>query len=287
MPSIVVTLGAVGLDGEHRAALHGLAVDVDGAGAALARVAADVGAGELEVLAEDLDEQPSRLDIPLPGLSVDDERDVLGHDWSLLPEPDWRAVAGSQPAGRRLMGRVGGQIRRGATSRVRVRPGLPGILRRSRPSCNLVSLSGICGAMPRFSRGAASAIQRGATSVERGPEAVDHRVDLVLGDHERRRDLEGVAAEDAAWRRRGCRAAATDLVGRPGSAASRSGCERDGRGQPDGPDLADAAAPSRAGGPRASSTGSSVATRSTRSSRSRMSRLAIAAAAAPAWPEYV
>ena len=45
---------AVGLDREHRAALHGVAVDVDGAGAALARVAADVGAGELEVLPDEL-----------------------------------------------------------------------------------------------------------------------------------------------------------------------------------------------------------------------------------------
>ena len=81
---------AVGLDRQHRAALHGLAVDVDGAGAALARVAADVGPGQLEVLAEELDEHPSRLDIPLPWLSVDDERDVLGHDWSLLPGPDRR-----------------------------------------------------------------------------------------------------------------------------------------------------------------------------------------------------
>ena len=35
-------LGAVGLDGEHRAALHRLAVEVDGAGAAVGRVAADV-----------------------------------------------------------------------------------------------------------------------------------------------------------------------------------------------------------------------------------------------------
>ena len=45
---MVVIVGAVGLDGEHRAALHRLAVDVDGARAARRRVAADVRAGEAE-----------------------------------------------------------------------------------------------------------------------------------------------------------------------------------------------------------------------------------------------
>ena len=62
---------AVRLDGEHRARLDGPAVDVDGAGAALARVAADVGAGQVEVLAERLDEEPSRLDVELPGRPID------------------------------------------------------------------------------------------------------------------------------------------------------------------------------------------------------------------------
>ncbi len=42
---------ALGLDGEHRAALHRLAVDQDRAGAALARVAADVRAGQPQVVA--------------------------------------------------------------------------------------------------------------------------------------------------------------------------------------------------------------------------------------------
>ena len=41
-------LGAVGLDGEHRARLHRLAVEQHGARAARRRVAADVGAGEPE-----------------------------------------------------------------------------------------------------------------------------------------------------------------------------------------------------------------------------------------------
>src|SRR6185503_10762963 len=56
---------AIRLDREHRAAFHGLAIDGDGARAALARVAPDVGPGELQVLAEELDEHASWLDIPL------------------------------------------------------------------------------------------------------------------------------------------------------------------------------------------------------------------------------
>ena len=43
---------AVGLDGEHRARLHRPAVEQHRARAAAARVAADVGAGEAEVLAQ-------------------------------------------------------------------------------------------------------------------------------------------------------------------------------------------------------------------------------------------
>ena len=70
---------AVGLDGEHRAGLDGLAVEVDRAGAALRGVAADVGAREVQVLAEELDQEPSGLDIHLPGNSVDDERNMLVH----------------------------------------------------------------------------------------------------------------------------------------------------------------------------------------------------------------
>ena len=78
-PSIVVIVGAVGLDREHRARLDRPAVDVDGAGAALAGVAADVRAGQVEVLTQGLDEEPSRLDVELVGRPVDDERDVFAH----------------------------------------------------------------------------------------------------------------------------------------------------------------------------------------------------------------
>ena len=64
-------LAAVGLDGEHRARLGALAVDVDGAGAAVARVAADVGAGQAEDVAQEVDEQEPRLDVGLARLAVD------------------------------------------------------------------------------------------------------------------------------------------------------------------------------------------------------------------------
>jgi hypothetical protein len=45
---------AVGLDGQHQAGAHGLAVEQDGAGTAHAVLAADVGAGEIEVVAEEV-----------------------------------------------------------------------------------------------------------------------------------------------------------------------------------------------------------------------------------------
>ena len=58
-------VGAVGLDGEQHAALHRLAVEVDGAGAAVAGVAADVRPGQVEVVADEVDEQPARVDLAL------------------------------------------------------------------------------------------------------------------------------------------------------------------------------------------------------------------------------
>ena len=78
-PSMVMIVGAVGLDGEHRARLDGPSVDMDGARAALAGVAADVRAGQIEVLAEGLDKEASWLDIELVGRPIDDERDVFAH----------------------------------------------------------------------------------------------------------------------------------------------------------------------------------------------------------------
>jgi hypothetical protein len=54
-------LGPVRLDGEHEAGADRLAVDEHGAGAARSVLAADVGSGEPEVVAEEVDEQPTRL----------------------------------------------------------------------------------------------------------------------------------------------------------------------------------------------------------------------------------
>ncbi len=69
----------VGLHGQHRAALDGHAIHDDGAGAALARVTSDVGARQPEVLAEELDEHPSRFHVHRAGDAVDDEGDLLCH----------------------------------------------------------------------------------------------------------------------------------------------------------------------------------------------------------------
>jgi hypothetical protein len=49
------------------------------AGTALAGVTADVRAGEVEVLADGLDEEASRLDVELPSCPVDGEGNVFAH----------------------------------------------------------------------------------------------------------------------------------------------------------------------------------------------------------------
>ncbi len=70
-PSTVMIVAAVGLHREDGAGLHRPAVQEDGAGAAVRRVAADVGAGEPQVLADEVDEQQARLDVGLVLLAVD------------------------------------------------------------------------------------------------------------------------------------------------------------------------------------------------------------------------
>ena len=56
-------LRAVGLHRQHGAGLDRLAVDMHDAGAALAGVAADMGAGQAQLLAQELDQQRARLDL--------------------------------------------------------------------------------------------------------------------------------------------------------------------------------------------------------------------------------
>ena len=69
-------LGAVRLHGEHQAGARGLAVDEDGAGAADAVLAADVGAGQLEILAQEVHQELARLAAALARRAVDGEVDV-------------------------------------------------------------------------------------------------------------------------------------------------------------------------------------------------------------------
>ncbi len=70
-------LAPVGLHGEDGARLDRGAVDVHDARAALRRVAADVGAGEAEVLAQEVSEEPARLDLRLPADAVDGDRNAV------------------------------------------------------------------------------------------------------------------------------------------------------------------------------------------------------------------
>src|SRR4051812_6297066 len=108
---------AVGLDREHHAALDRVAVVEHGAGAAVAGVAADVRARQVEVVADEVDEQPPCLDLALVQLAVDVDLDrLLFHPlllaWATArsastsarcfrysPEP-WTSFGGSSPAPR-------------------------------------------------------------------------------------------------------------------------------------------------------------------------------------------
>ena len=76
---------ALRLDGEHRAALDGLAVDEDRARAALAGVAADVCAGEPQVVAQVVHEQQARLNLVLVPAAVDGGGDLQLHAVLLIP----------------------------------------------------------------------------------------------------------------------------------------------------------------------------------------------------------
>ena len=83
-PSMVVIVDAVGLHREPRARFDRDAVDEHRAGAALAGVAADLGAGEAERLAQEVHEQQPRLDVALIGAAVDGDPDGECHELSLL-----------------------------------------------------------------------------------------------------------------------------------------------------------------------------------------------------------
>src|SRR5437899_11440440 len=83
-------LRALGLDGEDRARLHRIAVEQHRAGAAVRGVAADVRAGQAQVLAEQVDEQQPRLDLHAVRSAVDGQLDVMpGHGY----QPPARSTA--------------------------------------------------------------------------------------------------------------------------------------------------------------------------------------------------
>ena len=73
-------VGAVRLDREHGAGFHRLAVEIDRAGAAMAGLAADMRAGDVLLIAQEVDKQGSRLDQSFDGLAVHLHRDLgFGH----------------------------------------------------------------------------------------------------------------------------------------------------------------------------------------------------------------
>ena len=75
-PSTVRMFSAVGLDREHQAGADRLAVEDDGAGAADAVLAADMGAGLAAVVADRVDQGLARLDADRVRRAVDGQRDV-------------------------------------------------------------------------------------------------------------------------------------------------------------------------------------------------------------------
>jgi hypothetical protein len=63
--------GALGLHREHQAGAHGGAIDENGAGAAHAVLAADMGAGQPQMMAQAICQREPRLDVDLDLSTVD------------------------------------------------------------------------------------------------------------------------------------------------------------------------------------------------------------------------
>ena len=75
-------LGTVGLDGEHQAGAHGLAVDHHRTGAAHAVLAADMGAGQAQTVAQEIGQQGAGFCAAGVGAAVDGKGNgaEIGHD---------------------------------------------------------------------------------------------------------------------------------------------------------------------------------------------------------------
>src|SRR5712691_3143938 len=81
---------AVSLHRQHRARFDGLAVDEDRTRAALTGVTPDIGSGEAECVAPEMDEEQTWLDRRCLPCAVDRERDSVLH-------ADLRGLGGTAP----------------------------------------------------------------------------------------------------------------------------------------------------------------------------------------------
>jgi hypothetical protein len=75
-------IGAVGLSDQHRAGFDRPPVDMHDTGAALAGVAADMGAGQIQMIAQEMDKKSSVFDIGRDSLAVHRQFDCR-HAWYL------------------------------------------------------------------------------------------------------------------------------------------------------------------------------------------------------------
>ena len=94
-------LVAVGRDREQQAGPHRLAVEQHGARAADPVLAADVGAGQPQVVAQHVGQQPAGRDLRLARHAVDDEPYVvqlLGHAAAVVDSPARPAASASARA---------------------------------------------------------------------------------------------------------------------------------------------------------------------------------------------
>ena len=76
MPSMVSHLGAVALHRKHEAAAHHGAVEQHRAGAAHALLAADMAAGQAEIVAQEIDQRLARLDALAHVLAIHAQTDL-------------------------------------------------------------------------------------------------------------------------------------------------------------------------------------------------------------------